>query len=177
MDKATNIFSRVDDACSKFSTATLINATYSHNSYPKSDKENEDRSCHLLDDDFKTLAVLDGHKGSSCVTNACDSIANFFFSNNWKNIISRGKEQHILLKLKELIKETEIEFIERIQLYIDEVEALKLRIPSVSDTISLHSSQYSFFFNLWHIINYIIFIMGLITFSTATKHAFLYIGL
>ncbi|KAL5473628.1 hypothetical protein EMCRGX_G028132 [Ephydatia muelleri] len=130
VDKATNIFSRVDDACSKFSTATLINATYSHNSYPKSDKENEDRSCHLLDDDFKTLAVLDGHKGSSCVTNACDSIAKIFFSNNWKNIISRGKEQHILLKLKELIKETEIEFIERIQLYIDEVEALKLRIPS-----------------------------------------------
>ena len=138
MDRTANIFSREDGDSLKFSSATIINATYSHNSYPKSNKENEDRSLHHSDDTFDLCVVLDGHKGSSCVTKACDYIANFFVSNNWKKILSRGKHQHILLKLKELIKETEIEFIEHIRPYIDEVEALKSCIPSVSGAVVVY---------------------------------------
>lgn len=163
MNITANIFSKEQDESTKFSSATLINATYSHNSYPKSDNENEDRSFHLLDDDFKTCVLLDGHRGASCVTKACDYISTFFISNNWKKIISRGKDQHILLKLKELIKETEIECIECIQLHVDEVELLKSRIPSVSGTPYIQPQCDTLFDNSTVLSD------SFITLSTATK--------
>lgn len=71
------------------------------------------------------------------MTKVCDYIAHFFASKNWKKIISKGNDQHILLKLKELTKETDLEFLEHIQHYIDEITTLKSRIPHASHLMLL----------------------------------------
>ena len=132
IDKTAKLLVKEERNSPNLSTATFTNVTYNHiTCYPTS-YQNEDRLLHMEADMCDILIVLDGHKGSSCVTMVLDYFMRVFGSKNWKRIISNGNDQHILLRLKELTKEADLEFFEFIQQYVDELETLKSTIPNAS---------------------------------------------
>ena len=122
-----------DPARTPFNTSlsTLENARYSLETGSKPDHQNEDRYFAMETRTFKAFAVLDGHDGERAVGFASSYLRELFYNTSWERAVASGGE--IVPKaLEEFFKATDREFFRSIRSVIDEVQALKTAIPSVS---------------------------------------------
>ncbi len=114
------------------SQATVENARYSLDSQPSSDHPNEDRHFAVEGENFSVWCVFDGHNGSRAAGFASNYLLKLLHQQFWKHIVKRADSAIICEALSGLFLDTEKQFFDNMEKYIERKKQLQDRIPPVS---------------------------------------------
>ena len=121
------------------SSATLENARYTPDGYPRSDHDNEDRHFVFDGNDYQVLGVFDGHDGGRAAGFASNYMRELFDMDSWKTVIgNRDQDSMIPQVLAEFFKATDREFFRSIEKDIEWKEIYTSLIPEVRQTESVY---------------------------------------
>ena len=104
----------------QFSRATRQNTCYhlAVGEQPCSYNDNEDRVLVVQSDEehFKTIAIFDGHEGTSAVDYVYNCFKGFLRSEQWYRVLETKNEADIKLKLEEFFRLADIKLFDSLKL-------------------------------------------------------------